>query len=906
MSGTAPQGLGAAQGAPAQAQPQPAQPPPQSGGPPIALPQAPASAEMAADLSPQQLEQLSGAQGVEQADGSLALVVEDPTDIGIAPGAHDDNLAEVLDEDALQWIAEEIFDGIEVDSESVREHRAILTKGMDYLGLTVKRMDKPFAGSSGAVHPMLMIAAIRWTSTARAEMLPAGGPARCEVIGDSTPEIEAKARRKQDFLNFYLTAADEGYYDDFDRGNLILGLCGSIFRKVYRDPVTGQPRSRFVTPFNLLVSDDASDLQSAPRLTFEDEVTQAEMSRRMWSGYYRDIDLGQPAMADSQHNRDKTAAAKRTSDPRFAAYQIYETQVLLDIDHPDLCHKGEDGEPDGLPLPWMVTVEVGTRRVLRLERDWREGDPLFRRSETYAHYKFHPGLGFYGWGLIHMMAATTDTASVLWRQAINAVTLFSFPGGLRKKGAKPEDSSLTVGPGQWREIDTGGGDIQGAVMPMPYRDVPTSWAALIESVVSMGQALGNTTELQVGEGRQDAPVGTTVAMIEQAMRPEAATLQRCHTAQRKELRMLSRLFAEDEQAVYPYMVNGQKGRAMAADFGDADDIAPVSDPNIPTQVQRLARAQGKLQMAMQSNGLMNVKAALEDMLRTLGCSDQDIQRLMPPDNAIEPADPVTEFGRLLTGQKVKAGMQQSHQAHLMAHIGQLQIPGLPPQITQQLMAHCGEHLAMLYAAEFVAQSGLQFVPGQPLPPQIEMQVSAAVAAVSDAILAKIAPITGGANGDPAKMAELEVKRDELAFKREKLATDVAEGQRKTEAASRQDAMEAIRDQAEAAEAAREREFKAREIVSQVLLEHIKAGTSAQKIQGALHQAGLTAYQAQLGAQVAAHGTQQAQLATIQSGHGLEVAREATKQHAHKVSIAEQAAKKAAQPKPKTPTSKGKP
>lgn len=897
-----PQGLGAAQGAPSPQQPQPQQqaPQPPQGG----MPQAPASAEMAAELTPQQLQQLGGAQAVEQPDGSLALVVEDPTDVGISPGAHGDNLAEVLDEDALQWIAEEVLDGIEVDKESVVEHRATLTAGMQYLGLKVQRLDKPFNGSSGAVHPMLLIAAVRWTSTSRAEMLPAAGPARCEVIGDKTPEIEAKARRKQDFLNFYLTAVDEGYYDDFDRGNLILGLCGSIFRKVYRDPVTGQPRSRFLTPFNLLVSDDAVDLQSAPRITFEDEVAQAEMSRRMWSGYYRRLELGDPMAASSSRAKDTTTGIKKTTDARFASYEIVEAQVLLDVDHPDLAHLDAQGEPDGLPLPWLVTIEVGTRRVLRLERDWREGDPLFRRREIYSHYKFHPGQGFYGWGLIHMMAATTDTASVLWRQAINAVTLFSFPGGLRKKGARPEDSSITVGPGQFKEIDTGGGSIQEAVMPMPYRDVPTSWAALIESVVGMGQQLGNTTELQVGEGRQDAPVGTTVAMIEQAMRPEAATLQRCHTAQRKELRMLSRLFAEDEGATYPYVVNGQKGQAMAQDFADADDIVPVSDPNIPTQVQRLARAQGKLQMAMQSNGLMDVKAALEDMLRTLGCSDNEIKRLMPPHDDIKPADPVTEFAHILTGQKVVAGLQQSHQAHLMAHIGQLQIPGLPPQITQQLMAHCGEHLAMLYAAEFVAATGIQFVPGQPLPPQIEMQVSAAVAAVSDAILAKIAPITGGANGDPTKMAELEVKRDELAFKREKMATDVAEGQRKTEASSRQDAMEAIRDQAEAAEDARDRELKVREITAKVLLEHIKAGINADRIQATLHQAGLTAYQAQASAQVAAHNTQQAHLATIQSGHGLEVAREATKQHGLKVTIAKHAAKKAAQPA-KAPAAKGK-
>jgi hypothetical protein len=816
--------------------------------PPGAPPGGPAGPQ---GLPPEELAALMALQGQVQPDGSMVFIdappgpMLDPTDAGAAPKAHKANLAVEIPEDVLGRIGAHVIEAVEEDIATNSESYAAWAEGVKLLGLRIERQDDPFDGASAAVHPMLKQAVVAFVAIANAEMCPADGPVRCEVIGEATPEVEAKAQRKEGWLNYYLTAVDEGYYADNDQGWLMLALYGSIFRKVFRDPLTGQPRSRFLTPLNLIISFSATGLEDATRVTQADGLSRAEVRRRQLAGYYRDVQLAEPTGGQSEQQKQAAEADSRRPSAlnNDGDHLIYECQILLapaDYGWTDpmavvggpagggppmpmpegvggpppapvaglgaptaaLGHNGGPpmGEPvpADLPLPYTVTVDADTQTVLRMERGWRQGDPLFRRDAVLTHFCFMPGLGVYGWGLLALMAAQTETASTLLRQALNAFTLSSFPGGFRVKGINQERSDIEIGPMQFQEIETGGLPIQQAIMPLTYRDVPPSFVPLLDNVQKGGEALGQISQLQVGEGRQDAPVGTTLALLEQAIRPTAASLNRLHKARRRELRLVARKFAEVPGAKYPYRSGGKPGQAIASDFEDAADVLPVSDPNIPTQVQRLAVADAKLRMAMQSGGIMDIKVALRGMLRTMGTPDPEIDALMPEKKAGTPADVVTEFAWALNGTPLAVGPTQAHEAHLVAHLGQLQTPNLPPPVLQALMAHAGEHLAALYATMASLAVGMPVVPGQPLPPEIEARVAIAVAQSTEQIMAPlIAAMSGAAAGkDPLKAAEIAQKDRELDFKRETLADKAVERQFKAADAARKATETARQDQVE--------------------------------------------------------------------------------------------------------------
>jgi hypothetical protein len=749
------------------------------------------------------------ATAVEQPDGSVILEMQDPTLSGGDPAAHGDNLAGRLDASVLATLAAEVLEGIEADKESNAPFFEQCEAGLGLLGLKPERRTEPFDGASGAVHPMLLEAVVRFVANAHAELLPAAGPARSLIVGTGAEDqLEAKAQRKQSWLNYFLTTVDADYYQDFDGGLLKLAIYGSIFRKVFRDPVTGQPRSRYLSPLDLLVSWTAPSLRDAGRVTQLEAVSPVEARRRMLTGYYRDVLLG--PSTDEETPGDSAGRGqdgrRPTGRPEDAEHLHYHCHCWLSV--PGFEHiDPETQEPTGLRLPWIITIDATTREVLRLEQDWIDGDPLFRRREHFAHYCLHPGLGFYGWGFVVLLGASTDTASSVWRMALDAFTFASFPGGLRVKTAKPEHSNISIGPCQFAEVDTGGLPIQSAVMPLPYRDVPPSFAPLMDSIVTAGQRLGQTGELQVGEGRQDAPVGTTLALIEQAIRPTAAMIKRLFVAQRHELSLFCKLFAAAPGSKYPYLVDGKRGVAMSEDFRDAADIVPVCDPNAPTQTQRLALAEGKLRLASSAPpGMFDVKAAYQGMLRVMGSDEAEIGRLMPPPKQGQPADVVTEFALALQGQPLAAGPAQMHEAHIRAHIGQMQLPNLPPPIVQALLAHCGDHLAMWYAALVSQAVGAPVVPGQPLPPQVEAQVAVLVAHASQQIVSIIGPALGGlaAGGDPLKAQDLARKERELEFK-------VADSARKSEETARQDSVEVMLARIEAEQAEADREQRDREL-----------------------------------------------------------------------------------------------
>jgi hypothetical protein len=767
----------------------------------------------------------------EQPDGGVDIVLAEEPGEPVPPQVEwFGNLAEHIDGSMLSVIAAEVLDGIEADETSNEAYFEDVAAIIALLGLRPEARDvddKLFAGASDIIHPMMLNAIVRFVANGRAEMLPAAGPARSRIEGTPTQPFEEQAQRRQRYLNYHLTTEDAGWYADYEGGLLRLAIYGSLFRKVFRDPVTNEVRSRFLTPAHFLVSYYAPSLDAATRATHIDLISSDEVLRRVLSGYYIDAGQVSPGMGEDAPGQAVIAAGdNRTRSDRTedAEHTHYHCQCWHTLAGTPFEHIGEDGEPDGLPLPVIVTVDRDAQRVLRIERDWVEGQPPIKRRQSVVHYLFHPGLGFYGWGLGALMRGPTDQASALWRLAIDQMQLNAFPGGFKARGTKTDDSSVTIGPGEFQEIETNGRPIRDAIMSLGevYRDVPASWAPIFESVVTVGQQLGMTTEMQTGEGRPDAPVGTTLALIEQAIRPEAAVFKRLHHGMSQELRLFCAEFAKEPGAQYPYVVDGKKGVALGADFADAADIVPVSDPNQPTQVQRLAAAEGVYKLSLASGGMMDTRAALSDVLRTMGKSQTEIQALMPQPGQGKPADVATEFAFALKGMPLAVGPTQDHAAHAQAHIAQMQTPGLPPPIMSALLAHIGEHVAAGYwllCAEAAAAQGMQLSPpGQPMPPEMEAAMARAVAASSEQIVATLAQALGGGAGDDGKAAELELKRQELAFKQQ-------DAERKSQESARQEQGEALRTAQDAATAEAERTARLQEALIGLEGERVRAAAA---------------------------------------------------------------------------------
>lgn len=743
--------------------------------------------------APQDLDPaILGATVQPREDGGIDLVMpQDEEPEAAADVPHDGNLAEVLPDQVLNRIAQDVLEGFEADVESNRPTYEIYAAGMKLLALKPgERMSEPFEGASGAVHTLLKEAVVRFAAEASGELIPAAGPARCQVIGDSTPQKQDLANRKQDWLNFYLTEADGGYAGDFDKMLVQVGLLGSMYRKVWRDPLSGgKPMSRFLSPFDLVTAATTTELNGGDRATQVEPMRTSDVIRLQLKSWFRDIVLGVPS-DDATPWKPGTGEARTPSDrPEDVEHVLLHQHVQLDLD--GFEHTDDDGEPTGLCLPYVVTLDRETQKVLRIARDWDEDDEDFKPRPTFVAYDYMPGLGFLGWGLIHLVGSTTDDLSVLRRQAINAFTLSSFPGGFRVKGGSKSDSSdLSVGPCEFVEIDTGGLPIQSAIMALTYRDVPPSYPVIVEEVTTNGQRLASIGDAAVGDGREDSLPGTVIALINQATKLQSSVIKRQHRSQRAELRLLADLFGHDEEAKYPYVVNGRSGQALAADFADNADVLPVSDPNVPTQTHRLSLAQGIYTMAQGSNGLVDVREAAMDFLLALGKSQADIARLMPQAPQGTPADPVTEFAAVLKGMPLAVGPAQDHAAHIQAHMVQAGAPGLEKTpAAPALVAHMADHMAAFYRVQVAKMTGLQVQPGQPLPPEAENQVATAVAAASDKLRAELQQLMPPAAGGPdaGQAAELAVKKLELQIKD-------ADSQRKAEASARSEEGELIRQQ----------------------------------------------------------------------------------------------------------------
>jgi hypothetical protein len=632
---------------------------------------------------------------------------------------HDSNLALYMNDMALNGVGEMLLSGVEEDRQSRGDWETTMSEGIKLMGLKIEDRQTPFKGACGVYDPLLAEAVVRWQAVACGELLPAAGPVKTQVIGVANEQLDAQASRVKDFMNLYLTELAPEFYEEFDQMLFWLALVGSTFKKVYQDRLLGRPVSRFVLPDNFIVAYGTTDLETSPRYCHITPMTRRNFRLAQLAGVYRDIKVGDPQPDDTDQTpiqaqvdgvQGVEPGAEGTEE-----YKIYEVYADLNLE-------GYENE-DGIPLPYIVTIEEGSRKVLSIYRNYEEDDPTFQRESSFVHYKLMPGVGFYGLGYAHLLGNSAKTATSIRRQLIDAATLNNFPGGLRVKGMRLDDNNIGIGPTEFREIDTGGMPIQNAIMTMPYKEPSQVSLALLKETYESARNLANTAEIAVGEGRQDAPVGTTVALMEAATRLQSATLKRAHKAFNRELKMIANLFGKylpDEP--YPFPVRGGMSAIMREDFSSNVDVIPVSDPNISSSAQRMMRAEALLRFATQQPDQHNLREAYRQMYVEMGIDEEKIELLLLPEQEKpKPLDPLSENQNALTGKPLVAGAYQDHDAHIAAHAP-------IAEENPALQAHINEHLALKMRVQVEQIIGQPLPPpGQPLPPEIENQLAAMVA-----------------------------------------------------------------------------------------------------------------------------------------------------------------------------------
>ena len=677
-----------------------------------------------------------GPQITEAPDGAVTIDMNPPADEPPTP-QHNDNLADSMDQDALTRLGSQIIDWKEADEKSRADWQGMLTQGMDLLGLKMTDRNTPFQGASGVYDTILLEAILRNQAQTSAELLPAAGPVKTQIIGSTNEAVEQRAQRVREFFNFYLMEAAPEWVEDMEQMLFWRALCGSTFKKVYQDPILNRPVSPWITPQDLIFSENSdSALEKCQRVTQVIKSTFKEIRERQMSGFYSNVSLMIP-QDDGTPNavQEKVNQITGVYPNQDESSLLYDKDFILLECHCDLVLEGferdsmpasegnaDEVEKSPLPLPYIVTVEMTTKKVLAVRRNWNEGDETFSKNNFFVHYRFIPGLGSLGIGYAHILGNPAKAATALQRQMIDAETLNMFPGGLRVKGMRMDDNNKMIGPCEWIEVDTGGLPINQAVAPMPYKGASEISLALWEKGRQNAQNLGSMADISVGDGRQDAPVGTTLALLEAANRMMSATIKSAHRSLKRELKLFYALFAQylPEQP-YPFPVSGGAASIMREDFKGDVNVIPVSDPNITSYAQRVTQAEARLRIAQQFPQVHDIRAACHQMYIAMGTDDEKINAILPPPPAAIPADPLTENQLAMVGKPIAVAEYQDHQAHVQAHAVLMeQVP--------TLAAHISEHLAAAMRVNVQKLLGIQLPPmGTKLPPEIENQIAVLVA-----------------------------------------------------------------------------------------------------------------------------------------------------------------------------------
>ena len=664
-------------------------------------------------------------------DGSVEITIMPESGLEDAAGApFDANLAEYLDDGQLLEISSDLLGYVEADVTSRKDWADTFVKGLEVLGFKYDERTEPWEGACGVYSTVLAEAAIRFQAEAMSETFPASGPVKTKIIGEVTKEKEDAAMRVKADMNYELTEVMVEYRPEHERMLYTLGLAGSAFKKVYFDPNMGRQVSVFIPPEDVIVPYGASTIESAERVTHIMRKTKNELKKLQYAGFYRDIDLGEPTpyRTDVEEKKAEESGYSLTDDDRYALCEIHVELVIEDVD-------GEEGESeDQIAKPYVITIERGSRSILAIRRNWNPDDPLMRKRQHFVHYAYVPGFGFYGLGLIHIIGGYAKAGTSLIRQLVDAGTLSNLPGGLKSRGLRIKGDDTPISPGEFRDVDIPSGAIRDNIMPLPYKEPSQVLLALLNQITEEGRRLGAISDMNISDMSANAPVGTTLALLERTLKPMAAVQARVHYTMKQEFKLLKAIIAEYAPEEYTYVPDRGEPKAKRADY-EVVDVIPVSDPNSSTMAQRVVQYQAVLQMAQGAPQIYDLPQLHRQMIEVMGIKNAD--KLVPVKDDIKPADPVSENMNVLVGKPVKAFISQDHDAHLATHQAFMQDPqiaafiGQNPaaqQIMSALMAHMAEHVAFSYRQQIENALGVPLpAPNEELPEELEVKLASLIA-----------------------------------------------------------------------------------------------------------------------------------------------------------------------------------
>ena len=659
-------------------------------------------------------------------DGSMEITLVPGAEDAMT-GEFDDNLADMLEDSDLNSLAKDICDMVESDIDSRKEWADTFVKGLDVLGFKYEERTEPWEGACGVYSTVLAEAAIRFQAETMSETFPSSGPVKTKILGEETKEKEEAAERVKADMNYELTETMVEYRPEHERLLYSLGLAGSAFKKVYYDPNMGRQVAVYIPAEDVIVPYGASHIETAERVTHVMRKTKNELKKLQANGFYREVELGdpQPYHSDIEERKAEEGGYSLTDDDRFTVYEI----------HADLIIDGAgDSEEDDIAKPYVVTLERGSNEILAIRRNWSQDDELMLKRQHFVHYVYVPGFGFYGLGLIHIIGGYAKAGTSLIRQLVDAGTLANLPGGLKSRGLRIKGDDAPIEPGEFKDVDVPSGSIRDNIMPLPYKEPSQTLLALLDKITQEGRRLGAISDMNISDMSANAPVGTTLALLERTLKPMAAVQARVHYAMKQEFKLLKVLMSEYAPMEYAYQPARGEVSARQADYM-LIDVIPVSDPNSSTMAQRVVQYQAVLQMAQQAPQIYDLPQLHRQMIDVLGIKNAD--KLVPTKDDMKPVDPISENMAALQGKPMKAFIYQDQDAHIETHMAFMQDPmiaqmiGQNPQAKQimaSLQAHIAEHLGFKYRKDIEERVGVELpAPNAELPEEIEVNLARLVA-----------------------------------------------------------------------------------------------------------------------------------------------------------------------------------
>jgi hypothetical protein len=741
---------------------------------------------------------------IEIIDPEAVNIHADGLDISIMPGEEDDedfsaNLAETMAEGAVATLAGDLAGDIDQDKQSRKEWEKSYVEGLKLLGLQYEERTEPWQGASGVFHPMITEAIVRFQSESITETFPAQGPVRTKILGKETPDNKAAAKRVEDDLNYELTDVMQEFRPEHERMLWSLPATGSAFKKVYYDPNLGRQVSMFIPAEDIILPYGTSDLDNCYRLTHVMRKTKNEIIKLQQAGFYRDIELPDPTHSqdDIKKAKDKETGFSDIDDDRYVLLECHVDLVLPGDEDAD-----DDGEETGIALPYVVTLIKGSNDVLAIRRNWREEDPLKLKRQHFVHYQYIPGFGAYGFGLFHLIGGFAKSATSIMRQLVDAGTLSNLPGGLKTRGLRIKGDDTPIAPGEWRDVDISSGALRDSIMPLPYKEPSATLYNLLTTIVDEGRRFAATADMKVSDMSAQAPVGTTLALLERQLKVMTAVQARLHYSFKQELKLLVKIIEDYTDPDYSYQPEEGRRTARKEDYSKVD-IIPVSDPNAATMSQRVVQYQAVIQMAQMAPDIYDLPQLHRRMLEVLGV--KHAEKLVPLPDDQKPRDPVAENMAVLKGEPVKAFMYQDHEAHIRVHMAAMQDPLImqligqnprAPQMQAAMQAHIAEHVGFGYRQKIEQQLGMPLPPeDEKLPPEVEVALSGMMAQAAQQVLQQNQAQAQAQQAqqqaqDPVlqmQRQELQIRQQEAQTKAQKVAQDGQIAQKKLQ----QDAAEAL-------------------------------------------------------------------------------------------------------------------